>query len=342
MEKIIVRIPNWIGDAIMCTPAIKELKDIMPDSSLTVLGREWVLSVFEANNSVDELMPIKDKKHFTALIQEGQNLKKFNFDIAFAFTNSISSVIPFFFANIPVRVGYSTDFRGFMLTHSYNVPKNKKKIHEIHYYLNLVANYFNVSENNRDNNSLILNPSVKGISEADNLLKKLSVTAENFIIVINPFASYGGAKKWHGERFAKLSQKLLEAIPNSILLIVGAKKDFYEGQHIAELIGEKVHNLTGQTTLSGSIAIINRSNLFITNDSGPMHIGAALNRPMIAIFGSTNPITTGPLSQNATVIKEQAPCSPCLLRECPKDFLCMDLISVERVFDECLKRINNL
>ncbi len=342
MEKIIVRVPNWIGDAIMCAPAIKELKERLPDSSLTVLGREWVLSVFEANNSVDELMPIRDKKHFTLLIQEGLKLKNYSFDMAFAFTNSISSVIPFFFANIPIRVGYATDLRGFMLTHSYNVPKNKKKVHEVNYYLNLLAKYFNDPGITSENKSLILSPSEKGKEEANKLLANLSVTEKKFVIIINPFASYGRAKKWSGERFAELSKKLIETIPDSVLLIAGAKKDIVEGNHVAGMIGEKAYNIAGQTTLSGLIAVIHRSDLFITNDSGPMHIGAALNRPMIAIFGSTNPITTGPLSKNATVIREQVSCSPCLLRECPGDFMCMELITVEKVFEACLKRLNPL
>jgi len=342
MKKIIVRVPNWIGDAIMCAPAIKELKDRLPDSSLTVLGREWVLSVFEANDSVDELMQIHDKKNFLSLIKEGLKLKKFNFDIFIAFTNSISSVIPFFFANIPTRVGYSTDFRGLMLTHSYNVPKNKKKTHEIYYYLNLIANYLNAPDINSENKSLILTPSEKGIKERDKLLKNLLFTKKKFIIVINPFASYGGAKKWHIERFAELSKKLLKTIPDSALLIVGAKKDFDEGKNLSRIIGENAFNITGQTTLSGLIAVINRADLFITNDSGPMHIGAALERPMIAIFGSTNPVTTGPLSKNATVIKEQVSCSPCLLRECPENFICMNLVTVEKVFEECLRKLNYL
>jgi len=150
------------------------------------------------------------------------------------------------------------------------------------------------------------------------------------IIGIAPGATYGPAKKWFPERFAEVADNLNEKF-SARIIVMGGKSDRETAREVQKLAKTKLINLAGKTTLQEAIFLISQCQLFISNDSGLMHIAGALNIPTIAIFGSTNPITTAPVGNRSVIVRHEVSCSPCLKKSCPTDFRCMEMISVKDI-----------
>jgi heptosyltransferase-2 len=153
---------------------------------------------------------------------------------------------------------------------------------------------------------------------------------------VNPGAYYGPAKRWFPDRYAAVADALQQEF-GVRTVIFGSPSDLPVAKEVAAKMKKPPVLLTGRTSLGQLMALIRRCRLLITNDSGPMHLAAALDVPQLAIFGSTSEVATGPLSREALVIKQQVDCNPCFLRECPTDFRCMKGIPVERVLEEARK-----
>ncbi|MFO7554351.1 MAG: lipopolysaccharide heptosyltransferase II, partial [Desulfobacterales bacterium] len=187
-----------------------------------------------------------------------------------------------------------------------------------------------VEEDNRD---LYLKLDQRDRFRAEKILSEQDPCPGDKIIGINPGATYGPAKQWPLDRYARLADRI-QAFTGDPVIIFGGPKDINLGRYISNKMQHRPIDLSGQTSLGEAMALIERCALFITNDSGLMHVAAALDVPLIAVFGSTNPVTTGPLSQHSRIVRAPLECSPCLRPECPKGHLnCMDLISVEMVFN---------
>jgi heptosyltransferase-2 len=149
---------------------------------------------------------------------------------------------------------------------------------------------------------------------------------------MNPGANYGPAKRWFSKRYAALADRLIAEIKADIVLI-GSREERTLAQEIQTLTQHSLTILTGKTDLASVMGLLSRCDLFITNDSGPMHLAAALDTPQIALFGSTDEVATGPFSSKARVLHKHVECSPCLLRECPIDLRCFSRIAVDEVYD---------
>jgi heptosyltransferase-2 len=327
--KIVVRAPNWIGDAILSMPALASLPKNFPDAKIWVCASEWTRGIFDPLDWIQGTISLSNKNSFPKIRLEAQELKKHAFDIGILFTNSFGSALLFSLAKIPERWGYARDGRHILLTRSLRTSPLEAPRHHLHYYLSLISRLglktapaeldFTLTE--------------KAVSQAKKLLQSLSVDTKKPIYILSPGASYGPSKRWPALFFARLAS-LLQTHHGAQILIIGSETDTEIARSIAALMSNPPIDLTGKTTLPQLAGLISQSSLFITNDSGPMHLANALRVPVIAIFGPTDPRITGPYQKPSKVFQEYVPCWPCSYRECPFEHQCMTQISPESVLEE--------
>ena len=332
IKRLLIRSTNWIGDAVMTTPAVRAIRKNFPDARISILTKPWVAPVFSDSPYVDNLLIYDEAgkhKGMVGKMRLAKDLKQYGFDAAILLQNAFEAALITFFAGIPCRIGYNTDVRGFLLTHSVSCTPQIKKMHQTGYYLGILQGIGLET----DGLGLDLVVNKKYQKRATEILEKHGISRADRLVGINPSATFGPAKQWFPERYADLSDKIHEVFGADILLF-GGPEDKELGRRIAQMMQHPLVDLCGKTKLEEAMALINMCNLFITNDSGLMHVAAALDIPLIAIFGSTNPVTTGPKGLNSRVVRIPVECSPCLKPECPKGHLkCMNEIDVDMVFD---------
>jgi len=315
----------------MTTPAIRAIRKRFPNSHVSLLAKPWVMPVFENSEHIDRLLIYDDKGRHKGIFGKfrlARDLKKYHFDAAILLQNAFEAALITFLAKIPLRVGYNTDVRQLLLTHAVSCTDEIKKQHQTDYYLNIIRG-IGMKEDNR---ALYLELNQRDRLRAEKTLLEQHLSLDDKIVGINPGATYGPAKQWPLDRYAHLADKI-QAFTGGRIIIFGGPNDRKLGKKISQKMQHRPIDLSGKTSLGEAMALIERCDLFITNDSGLMHVAAALDVPLIAVFGSTNSITTGPLSQNSRIVQVPLECSPCLRPECPKGHLnCMDQISVEMVF----------
>ena len=322
--------PNWIGDLVMATPLLYDLRKKFPDANITAMCTAQIAPLLEKDPSIDELFRFSLSEKFIHRIQEKNivdQLKKGSYDVGILTTNSFSSAWWFFQGKVIKKIGFRGEGRSWMLSKALPFPETRKKEHLVHTYKALLK-------------PLGMPPSSTppklflGEGEGDaawEFLKRFSVDQSHRIIGINPGAAFGEAKCWLPERFHAVAEKLAETCPSHRILFFGDLRHKKLIQNICRGLSSQVINLSGQTNLRQLMALINLCSAFLTNDSGPMHIADSLNVPLVALFGSTDPIVTGPYRQRAAVVQEKVACSPCFKRVCPIDFPCMKQMSVETV-----------
>ena len=331
VRRVVIRSANWVGDAVMSLPAISSVCREVPGAEVVLLAKPWVADLYSEYPGVHRVILYESPG-----VHEGirgrwklaRELKKERFDLALHLPNSFDSALVSFLAGIPRRVGYNTDGRGILLTHKVSVDGRAKKGHQVEYYLHLIR-------------SLGLK-AVEGvpalqvprdqIPPAEAILKSAGV-GDGPYVGMSPGAQYGSAKEWFPERFGLLGQRVYRELGGRFL-ILGSPGDRVIASQIGAIAGEGAVDLTGKTTLAQAMALIARCRVFVTNDSGLMHVAAALGVRLVAIFGSTDPSRTGPLGRNSRVIYKSMPCAPCLKTQCPQNRECMEAISVEEVFEE--------
>jgi len=331
IRRILVRSTNWIGDAIMTTPAVRAIADNFPQAHITLLAKPWVVPVFEYSPHIDQFMIYDEATKYKGLSGKFQlinDIRDQQFDIAFLLQNAIEAAILVFGAGVPNRVGYNTDARGLLLNYSIDCTKEIKKIHQTRYYVHMLEKA-GLANSGFD---LELHVGLSDKKYAWKFLNRQDKGSDIKWIGINPSATYGNAKQWFPERFAQLADRICDNYSAGIL-IFGGPKDRDLGEEVRQTMRHPAINLSGETSLGQAIAFIQQCNAFVTNDSGLMHIACALKTPLVAIFGSTNPVTTGPIGSNAHIVQVKTPCSPCLLTDCPKaHHACMDAVDVDMVF----------
>lgn len=330
-EKILIRGVNWIGDAIMTIPAIKALRKAYPESEISLLVKETVKPVFYNNPHIDEIILYETTfKGFTGKIRLAQKLRGKGFSKAFLFQNAFDAALIAFLAGIPERIGYNRDGRGFLLTKAIPFNNDDRKIHHIDYYLNLIKSAGKIADYSTP---WIYMP----IDERLSARNKLSALRKP-VLGINPGAAYGSSKRWLPERFAKVADWFIKENNGSVLIFGGPSEI-----EIADKIDIKIDpefkaygnvlNMAGNTSVRELISLIAQCDVFVSNDSGPMHIAYAVQTPLAAIFGSTDPVLTGPVGCGNIVLKADFDCSPCFERTCKNNNLkCMYAITSEDVY----------
>jgi heptosyltransferase-2 len=311
-------------------PALDSLQKNFPDAEIWVAATSWTEGIFTPQDWIRGTVSLFNKNSFKNIRSDAQELKEHNFDIGILFTNSFGSALLFSLAKIPQRWGYARDGRHLLLTKRVSFSPLEAPRHHIQYYLSLIS-------------KLGLETAPAGLdfpltdeakSQADALFQSLSVDRNRPIIILSPGASYGPAKRWPASLFSRLAT-LLQSSFDAEILIIGSDTDKEVARSIAAEMSKKPFDLTGQTTLQQLAGSISLSSLFITNDTGPMHLANALKIPVVAIFGPTDPRITGPFQKPSKVLMGQVPCWPCSYRECPFVHQCMTQITPEMALEEC-------
>lgn len=329
--KIAVRAPNWIGDAVLSLPALTSLRKNFPDAEIWVVASEWTEGIFAPLDWLQGTIPLSNRSSLKSLQTDAQELKKHTFDIGLLFTNSFGSALLFYLAKIPQRWGYARDSRHLLLTrHVRTSPLEAHHHHHVQYYLTLIEKL-----------GLEVFPAhlEYPLSEEDertakDLLRSFGVDTHKPIVIMCPGASYGPSKRWPAAHFSKLAE-LLQTHHEAEILLIGTDADTESAESIASALQKRPVILTGKTTVRELAGVIAQADLFISNDSGPMHLANALKVPVIVIFGPTDPQITGPYQKPSLVFKKDVPCWPCSYRECPFEHQCMTQILPAKVYEAC-------
>ena len=332
IRRVLIRSANWVGDAVMSLPAIASVRQTFPQAEISILAKPWVAEIFQKNPVVDQVSVYQ-----TPGIHQGlrgkwrlaRQLKKQGFELAILLQNAFEAALISFLGGIPRRAGYNTDGRGILLTHPVTATRKIKKGHQVDYYLEMVGSL----GFQRAQRVPSLQIPLERREEACRMLQSFGLEESQELVGISPGATYGSAKQWFPERYTELASRIVRNF-GAPILIFGSEGDKKVASQVGQDARVPLIDLTGMTTLAQAMALIARCRLFITNDSGLMHVAAALGIPVIAIFGSTDPERTGPLGEMCRVVCRPVSCAPCLKTECPEDRRCMGLISVDEVFEE--------
>ena len=339
VHRVLVRGVNWVGDAVMTTPAIAGIRKTFPGAKISLLVKPWVAGIFEGNPDIDEILLYdREGRHrgVTGLLRLARELRDYRFDLAILLQNAFEAALLTFLARIPHRVGYNTQGRGFLLTTAVVQDGSTKALHHVEYYQALLKASGWAPGNQQP--ALYINSGAERKAAA--LLEQEGVRSEDFVIAFNPGSTYGSAKRWPADRYAALADRLVEELGVRILLI-GVRADGVVAKTVRSLARRPDHviDLTGRTDIPLLAAVLKRCAVFVTNDTGAMHIGAAVGVPIVVIFGPTDPKTTSPVGRHV-LLRHPVWCSPCLLRECPIDHRCMTGVSVDQVLSSVLGSYN--
>jgi heptosyltransferase-2 len=396
-RRILVRGTNWLGDAVMTTPALLRLREKFPGAHIALLTPDKLRGLWLNHPAVNETISFVSGESVFSVARKlrrwgetpgepglapqnvemtaREDARPTKFDLALMLPNSPRSAIEAWLAGIPQRIGYARPWRNFFLTKAVAPragagkmrkrsvaeiriladatqsgagfqPASENKIagkmpaplssaHQLHEYLHLAA-------------ALGANPEplppqlFVSLDEIEAAKKKFGLDKiSNPMFGLNPGAEYGAAKRWPVDKFIAAAKEI-QRRTNCTWILFGGWSDLELTSRIAAAIHDSRfthHDLCGQTSLRELMALLELCRVLLTNDTGPMHVAAALGTPVVALFGSTSPELTGPGlpgDPRHRLLKSDAPCSPCFLRECPIDFRCMNGITVERVVEAVL------
>lgn len=330
--------PNWLGDLVMATPVLADLRKALPGAEITAMCQSNVAPLLLHDPNIDEVYSFRRPSgwiHREQHLEIIDHLQQGEYDLGLLLTNSFSSAWWFWRGHVKNRIAYKGHWRSLLLNKAVPYPETKATQHLVITYKMLLGSLgiplsdtpprLYVSDEERQ--------------KAVSLLKERGVTPQSHTIIgINPGAAYGSAKCWLPDRFHEVTRRLL-ALPDTYILYFGDPAGAPLVNDICkDLQEERVLNLAGKTSLRELLALIEQCSVLLTNDSGPMHIASALNTPLVALFGSTSDVQTGPYA-GGKVIHKHVECSPCYKRVCPIDFRCMKRIEVDEVYNETLKML---
>jgi len=327
MSRVLVRATNWLGDAVMSLPAIRAIRRVFPHAHLAVAARPSVADLYAREKAIDRVISYPAAKGWGAKRDFAARLRAERFDGAILLQNAFDAVLIAWLAAIPERIGYNRDGRGLLLTQAIAVPEpGDIPRHERFYYLELLRRAGMIERLPADDAIRLDGIDAARDAGAAHLA---AIRIEGPAIGISPGAAYGNAKRWLPERFAEAAARL-----NMPAIVFGSASERALCEEVAIALrsaGRDVRNLAGETTLREFIDVAAACSLFLTNDSGAMHVASALGVPTVTVFGATDETSTGPAGPLARIVREHAECSPCLLRECPIDHRCMTRVTADQV-----------
>jgi len=333
VNRILIVSPSWLGDAVMSHSLIRKLAQIHVAASIDVFSPHAIKVIFEQMQEVDQVienpfnhgqLKIRDR------LRVARDIESHNYDLAYILPNSLKSALIPFFAKIPNRIGYIGESRYGLINCRHAI--NKKK------YPLLANQYLQLAKTDPVDTLVLHDYPALTINEKDitQSLKKFNIDPLKPYICLCPGAEYGPAKRWPQQHFASLVRQLSEIHFDTITL--GNTSDIKIGAMIHQKSHHTTKDLTGQTDLNEAMHLIAGAKCVVTNDSGLMHVAAALNKPLIALFGSSSPEYTPPLSIEAKILTKSLPCSPCFKRTCPLGHTnCLKDIMPNEVFMNILK-----
>jgi heptosyltransferase II len=342
--KILVRATNWVGDAILAIPALEAVRKHWKNAEIVVAARPWVAGLYRGQRFADRVVDLPSGGNGLKE-REGEEatrktLRAENFNCALLLPNSFASAWEVWRLGIHERIGYSRDARRLLLTRPIKVPrKGKIPVHEVYYYLELIRR-IGWTDGLPEVKEIRLAISDAAQGAAEKRLTDAGARPGNLRIAISPGATFGVAKCWSADRFAALAERLQAEYGADVILFGSASEGGMTSRISAEMKRVPL-DLAGKTSIEELPALLAACQFFVGNDSGAMHVAAAVGVPVVAIFGPTNPEATAPLTPRGTVVRRAVFCSPCYLRECPIDHRCMLQIDVETVFQAVKKQVAN-
>ncbi len=375
-RRVLIRGVNWLGDAVMATSALERLREALPEAHLTLLTHEKLADLWRDYPCLDAIITFASGESAWSV---GGRLRAGQFDAAVVLPNSPRSALEIWLARIPQRIGYARPWRNWFLTQAIptrpgHVQMRKRSVseinrliesrpsladhatrdtrlssaHQIHEYLHLAATM--------GANPVALPPRLHVVpDEVQAVAHRFSLDAvaatARPLFGLNPGAEYGAAKRWPPDRFVAAARQIQQRT-NCAWLLLGGPSDLSAANAIYSALAQRppassldacpspLFNLAGKTTLRELMALLKLCRVLLTNDTGPMHLAAALGTPVVVPFGSTSPLLTGPGLPGETkhrLLASEAPCRPCFRRTCPIDFRCMTGIGVERVVEAVLE-----
>jgi len=333
--KLLVRATNWVGDAILSIPALAALRARWPDAEIVVLARPWVADLYRDQGLVDRMIPFDHRgKHrgVSGIERLARDLRAQSFDSAVLFQNAFEAAWIVWRAGIPERIGYARDARGPLLTRSIPVPlPGEIPPHEANYYLELLRRVGWISAL-PEIPPVRLRVAAGALERAETFLRDAGCPPDSLRVAFGAGAAYGTAKCWPANRYADLARRLVAEYGARVLLF-GAASEAGVAAEVESGAGQGVVDLIGRTAIGDLPALLSRCHLFIGNDSGAMHVAAAVGVPVVAVFGPTDPDGTRPLTSQLSVVQRKVACSPCFLRHCPIDHRCMKFVDLDLVID---------
>jgi heptosyltransferase-2 len=324
---IVIRSPNWIGDGIMCLPAIRAYKKYFPSDSLTLVVKHYLADIFLNIAEIDEIIAIPDHWSIRGYFNSLRRLRKKCFERGILFTNSFASALFFRLARISAISGYDRDARGWLLTDK--IIAHDSNEHHQFYYLKIIEHLVGQKISRPFSADLVL--SAVENSRAADMMFDLGITSNSDLVAIAPVAAYGNAKAWLPEGFREVMIGLQASHSAIEFLLLGSPGEKERINVITSGLPGRIHNLAGRLTLRQTIIILSSCRLAICNDSGLMHIASSLKIPLLAIFGPTEARKTSPLAEPYRLLFHDADCAPCRHRECPTDHRCMSAVTSAEV-----------
>jgi heptosyltransferase-2 len=332
-----VRATNWIGDAMMSLPAIEALHARFPNAEIVLVSKPWVNEIYTNHPAISrQIVYDAEGEHrgTRGFWKLAQRLRAERFDAAILFQNAFQAAWMAWCARIPLRIGYARDGRSWLLNEAVEAPPPAAYGHQAFYYLQLLYRC-GLIDDPEGPPEVRLHLAESEQRWAVNQLQAVGLAGPRFLVGISPGATFGGAKRWLTNRYAELADRLVDGLGADVV-IFGSRAERRLAEAMAQAMEHTSVLVAGKTTLREFMALMAKCHLVITNDSGSMHLAAALGLPLLAIFGSTDERATGPMTLRARVIKHPVECSPCGLRECPIDFRCMNGLSVDEVYSAAL------
>jgi lipopolysaccharide heptosyltransferase II len=331
--KILIRATNWVGDAIMALPALRAVRSHFSDAEIAILARPYVADIYRGQEICDQLIPYDPRADHAGLSGRERlaaDLRSQKFDLALLLQNAFDAAWLTWRAGIPQRIGYARDGRSLLLTKAVPVPKpGEIPAHEQFYYLELIrrAGWLDTL---RGEECISLKLVSGRKEQAETRLLAAGSRPKAVRVAIGPGASYGSAKCWPPEKFADAANRLAAQFDADVILF-GTPAESTVSSAIAAAMRRPPIDLVGKTAIADLPALLSQCHLFIGNDSGAMHVAAAVGLPVVAVFGPTDPHGTAPVTPRCTVIQEKPYCSPCFLRRCPTDHRCMTRVTPDAV-----------
>jgi heptosyltransferase II len=322
--KIVIRATNWVGDAIMALPALRAVRKKFHDAEITILSRSYITAIYEHQEVCDNLMVLGEESDTVA------QLRSEKFDVALLLQNAFEAAWVAWRARIPERLGYARDGRSILLTTAPKVPKaDEIPAHEQFYYLELLRRIGWTDSIAGESLISLIVPQEKK-QRAKEFLVAAGSHDGRLRVAIGAGASYGSAKCWPPGRFAELANRL-HAQSDADVVLFGTATETPVSEAIKAGMRYAPIDLTGKTSIGDLPALLSQCHLFVGNDSGAMHVAAAVGLPVVAVFGPTDPLGTAPVTPRCSIVQDRPYCSPCFLRRCPTDHRCMTRVTAAMV-----------
>jgi heptosyltransferase II len=333
--RVVVRVPNWLGDAVMSLGGVRAIRQVVPSAHLAVLARPSVADVFREARIADEIIAAPRGSWRDAL-GAARLLRAGRFDTAILFPNAFEAALVARLAGIRRVVGYPTDGRGFLLSDAIPRDPAHGREHQSRYYMRIAAGFARAigSTVQVDVESPDTSLSTSSAARARSLewLTANGITPGSAIAILNAGATNSRAKQWPADRFAAVGDALVER-SGGVVALIGAPGDVDASRKVAAAMKrqDRAVVLAGRTSVAELVGVLSQAWVVVSNDTGPAHVSAALGLPTVTIFGPTEEFATHPVGPSARTVRRPVECSPCMLRDCPIDHRCMTGVSVDDV-----------